>query len=73
MSSSQSESEICFWHIKKKWYIQSEWQTMFFHVWEKWYVQSEVTEVCEFRTKIPALNRGLQLAAPSLCESFADI
>ena len=46
---------------------------MFFHVWEKWYVQSEVTEVCEFRTKIPALNRGLQLAAPSLCESFADI
>ena len=34
----------------------------FFHVWEKWYVQSEVTEVCEFRAKIPAFYRRLQLA-----------
>ena len=39
---------------------------MLFNVWEKWYVQSEVTEVCEFRAKIPAFYRRLQLAAPVL-------
>ena len=45
---------------------------MFFHMWEKWYVQSEVTEVCEFRAKIPAFYRRFHLAAPSLCERFTD-
>ena len=57
-----------FSHVKKKQYVQSEWPTMFFHLWEKWYVQSKATAVCEFRSKIPALYKRFQLAAPPICE-----
>ena len=60
MSSSQSE--------ERKDTSNRNRERCFFHVWEKWYVQSKATEVCEFRVKIPAFYRRLQLAAPSLCE-----
>lgn len=38
----------------------------FFHMWEIWHVQSETTVVNEFRAKIPAFYRPLQLEA--LCK-----
>ena len=40
----------------------------FFHLWEKWYVQSKATAVCEFRSKIPAFYKRLQLAASPIWE-----
>ena len=46
---------------------------MFFHVWEKWYVQSEATEVCEFRTKIPAFYRHLRLAEQKKVKNISEI
>ena len=46
----------------------SESRTMFFCVRKNEKCNQKATEVCEFRTKISAFYRRLQLAAPSLCE-----
>ena len=69
MSSNQSEKRTMFFTREKK-KCQSQSRTMFFQGWEKWYVQSKATEVCEFRARISAFYKRLQLAAPSLCELF---
>ena len=36
-------------------------------------IANDVTEVCGFRAKISRVYRRLQLAAPSLCECYAEI
>ena len=66
---ANQRSERYFSHVKKKIETSNHSrERSFFQLWEKWYVQSKATEVCEFRAKIPAFYRLLQLAAPSLCE-----
>ena len=86
MSSSQSEEGTMFFTREKNAKSNQNRERCFFtcekndcrnifYIAETTAVQSEleVTEVCEFRAKILAFYRRLQLTAPLLFECFTNI
>ena len=71
MSSNQSEERTMFFTREKKKEKSNHNRERCFSKCEKndtYLVQSKATDVCEFRARIPAFYKRLQLAEPSLCE-----
>ena len=68
MSSSQSEERTTVFTREKNDTSNKNRERCFFMCEKKRYVQSEAREVCEFRAKMSAFYRRLQIAA-----RFADI
>ena len=64
MSSSQSEERTTVFTREKNDTSNKNRERCFFMCEKKRYVQSEAREVCEFRAKMSAFYRPLQIAAP---------